>query len=112
MARFHCWETFAQLCWRVKHDSAEAFELWYLLHFNYHDTAIGREAYKAKLTANLGATYEKNDPTMYSKLKTKMSTAIQNAKRLFDQYEPPDPAKDNPSTTVHQLVEELLRFSR
>jgi len=90
----------------------EAFELWYLLHFNYHDTAIGREAYKAKLTANLGATYEKNDPAMYSKLKTRMNTAIQNAKRLLAQYEPPDPAADNPSTTVHLLVEQLLRFSR
>lgn len=90
----------------------EAFELWYLLHFNYHDTAIGREAYKAKLTANLGETYEKNDSAMYSKLKTRMSTAIQNAKRLLAQYEPPDPAEDNPSTTVHLLVEQLLRFSR
>jgi len=90
----------------------EAFELWYLLHFNYHDTAIGREAYKAKLTANLGVTYVKKDPDMYSKLKPKMTIAIQNAKRLLTQYQQPNPAEDNPSTTVHLLVEELLRFSR
>lgn len=90
----------------------EAFELWYLLHFNYHDTGIGREAYKTKLTANLGTTYVKNDSAMYSKLKTRMNTAIQNAKRLLAQYEPPDPAADNPSTTVHVLVEQLLRFSQ
>jgi hypothetical protein len=90
----------------------EAFELWYLLHFNYHDTAIGREKYKAKLTENLGKTYFKNDPTIYSTLKAKTDTAIHNAKRLFAQYEPPNPAEDNPSTTVHLLVEQLLRFSR
>jgi hypothetical protein len=28
------------------------------------------------------------------------------------QYDPPDPANDNPSTTVHLLVEELLRHAR
>src|SRR5882762_3162681 len=27
----------------------EAFELWYLLHFNYHDTGIRRTDYKKKL---------------------------------------------------------------
>lgn len=61
----------------------EAFELWYLLHFNYHDTAIGREAYKAKLTANLVETYEKNDPAMYSKLKTRMNTAYPECKTFI-----------------------------
>lgn len=90
----------------------EAFELWYLLHFNYHDTGIRREAYRAKLTIHLGTPYNKNDPAMYGRLKTRMSTAINHAKRLLAQYEPPNPAEDNPSTTVHLLVEQLLRFSR
>lgn len=90
----------------------EAFELWYLLHFNYHDTGIRREAYKAKLTIHLGTPYGKNDRAMYTRLQTRTSTAVNNAKRLLAQYEPPNPAEDNPSTTVHLLVEQLLRFSR
>ena len=34
--------------------SNEAFELWYLLHFDFHNTAISRDTYKARLTRKLG----------------------------------------------------------
>lgn len=90
----------------------EAFELWYLLHFHYHDTAIGRETYKDRLTAHLGKAYVKNDKTIYGTLKTKIYDAIRNAERLLTQYNPPKPGVDNPSTTVHLLVQQLLRFAR
>jgi hypothetical protein len=40
------------------------------------------------------------------------SQAIKNSKRLLEQYNPPQPAIDNPSTTVHLLVEELNKFVR
>ena len=90
----------------------EAFELWYLLHFNYHDTGIGREEYKSRLTSNLGKAYFKNDPTIYDELKSKINTAIRNAERLLTQCDLSKPGADNPSTTVHLLVKELLRFAR
>jgi len=41
-----------------------------------------------------------------------MDSAIQNAERLLKQYEPSNPAVDNPSTTVHLLVQQLQKFAR
>ncbi|MDR0878778.1 MAG: RloB family protein, partial [Treponema sp.] len=48
--------------------SIEAFEIWYLLHFNYYDAALSRTQYKDKLTALLGTEYLKNDTKMYERL--------------------------------------------
>ncbi len=92
--------------------SNEAFELWYLLHFNYYDTACSRTDYKRRLSTLLGKTYQKNDPGMYSVLGARQQTAIRNADRLLSQYNPPHPADDNPSTTVHRLVRELSDHAR
>jgi hypothetical protein len=90
--------------------SNEAFELWYLLHFHYYNTGISRSDYSNKLSKLLKFKYQKNFPGMYDLLFEKQPTAIKNAKKLLRQYKSPNPAKDNPSTTVHQLVEELNRF--
>lgn len=87
--------------------SNDAFEIWYILHFNYHQTAWHRDQYKSALTDLLGSKYLKNAPGMYAKLKDKQSTAINNAKRLLACYNPPNPESNNPSTTVHLLVEFL-----
>ncbi|HEY9809329.1 MAG TPA: RloB family protein [Halomicronema sp.] len=92
--------------------SNEAFELWYLLHYNYHDTAISRKDYSKKLTHTMGEKYEKNNPYMYEKLESRQPEAIRNAKRLLEEYDPPNPEQNNPSTTVHLLVEELNKFIR
>ncbi len=87
--------------------SNDAFELWYLLHFNYYHTQISRKDYPDMLTDVLGHKYQKNSETIYEKLKDKQENAIKNAKRLLQEYKPPNPESDNPSTTVHLLVEEL-----
>lgn len=88
--------------------SNEAFELWYLLHFDYHHTASSRGSYKEWLTVRLGFKYKKNDPNIYDHLEEKQLIAIQNAKRLLSDYgKTHKPARDNPSTTVHLLVEAL-----
>lgn len=92
--------------------SNEAFELWYLLHFNFYQTAVPRSDYIKKLSKLMGQKYKKNSETIYQELETRQSTAIKNAKRLLKQYHPPRPTHDNPSTTVHLLVEELNRFIR
>ncbi|MCX6030999.1 MAG: RloB family protein [Chloroflexi bacterium] len=92
--------------------SNEAFELWYLLHFNYHDTAISRRDYITKLSKLLGRPYVKNSERMYAELEGRQADAIRNAHRLLAQRDPPNPAFDNPSTTVHLLVEQLNRFIR
>ena len=90
--------------------SNEAFELWYLLHFDYRDTAMSREEYKDALTKRMNKEYKKNSKTIYDDLKTNQSKAIKNAERLLEQYNPRKPANDNPSTTVHLLVQELKKF--
>jgi len=92
--------------------SNEAFELWYLLHFHYYDTAISRTRYVAKLSGLLGHPYQKNSKTIFEELLSRQPDAIRNAKRLLAQYSRPNPAADNPSTTVHKLVEQLNRFAR
>jgi hypothetical protein len=89
--------------------SNEAFELWYLLHFCYFDTGISRKQYKDLLSRHLGYKYTKNSQNMFEQLCPHQKKAIQNAKRLLSQYRP-NPAKDNPSTTVHILVERLNRL--
>lgn len=100
--------------------SNEAFELWYLLHFYYRDTAMSRQEYEGELTKRLqeakliskSQKYEKNREKMYGFLEDKQTQAIKNAKKLLEQYNPPNPANNNPSTTVHLLVEQLNRFVR
>lgn len=90
--------------------SNEAFELWYLLHFNYYDSSLSRKQYGDKLSALLGNKYEKNSKNMYNILKSKQSCAINNAKNLLNTYAINKPETNNPSTTVHLLVEELNKF--
>lgn len=90
--------------------SNEAFELWYVLHFHYRDTAMSRQEYKTRLSELLGHPYRKNSDSMYAELESLQATAIQNASKLLTQYDPANPVSDNPSTTVHLLVQELNRF--
>lgn len=92
--------------------SNEAFELWYLLHFAYRDAATSRDQFKTLLTNHLGRTYAKNDPHMYRVLRHRQADAIRNAKALLASYDPHQPSKDNPSTTVFELVEYLNQFTR
>src|SRR5712691_5351267 len=83
------------------------FELWYLLHFHYYDAAMSRADYGNMLNNLLGMQYRKNRDDMYDLLRSRQVDAMRNAKRLLEQYNPSNPALDNPSTTVHLLVEEL-----
>jgi len=92
--------------------SNQSFELWYVLHFIYMQNAITRNDYMRILDEKLPHKYEKNSTTIYKELLDKQMTAILNATRLLDLYQPSRPAKDDPSTTVHKLVEELIKYSR
>jgi hypothetical protein len=88
--------------------SIEAFELWYMLHFNFYDAALSRNQYKEKLTEALGKPYQKNDEGMYQALQKRQEIAVQNARRLYTrQYDRPL-GEQNPITTVFRLVERLL----
>ena len=87
----------------------EAFELWYLLHFNYHDTGMSRNDYNAKLK-ECRLVYDKADETMYAKVKEHQETALKNARRLerhWTEMGEKYPERQNPSTSVHKLVDFL-----
>lgn len=95
----------------------EAFELWYLLHFNYLDTAISRVDYIKKLEAEIrkrpdhgNFNYKKNDAGIYALL-NKIGDEVQAKKRArklrkyFDGSL--DYSRHKPCTTVDILVDEL-----
>jgi hypothetical protein len=102
--------------------SNEAFEIWYILHFQYLDTAIPRNGYGRILTTQMTKKglfkekekYEKNREDMYEKLNDYQSTAIINAEKLIKRRDElkQHPFDPYPSTTVHELVRELNKNSR
>lgn len=87
--------------------SNQAFELWYLLHFCFWVHAADRRQYNARLSTFLKHPYAKNSKTIYDELLDKQPTALKNARKLLNEYHPRNPESNNPSTTVHLLVEEL-----
>jgi hypothetical protein len=91
--------------------SNEAFELWYLLHFNFVQSAMSRAQYVQKLSEMSTSAYAKNSKSMYVELLYLQKDAIRNAKKLLESYDPHNPEHDNPSTTVHLLVEQLNKQS-
>jgi len=87
----------------------EAFEFWYLLHFDYFDRALIRADYKRKL-ADREIEYDKADRTMYARLQEKQQTALRNARKLqrhWNENGKSRPHCENPSTSIHVLVEYL-----
>jgi hypothetical protein len=94
--------------------SNEAFEFWYILHFEYRDTGMRRTEYQEKLTQLLGQRYQKNFPDIYIQLARhgNQEQAIARARRLHEDAiaARTAPSLANPCTTVFELVEELNRF--
>ena len=95
----------------------EAFELWFLLHFQYVNTGLKRVDYKAYLereikrkSGNSNYVYFKNDPGTFSILEIygNQQQAIEWAKQLKQSYSDQRYAHHNPCTQVHELIEELL----
>lgn len=86
----------------------EAFELWYLLHFDDHRAVLHRSQYHGILTDHLGHGYQKNSGTMYAELLNRQGEAIRRAESLLAEYGANhNPQQDNPCTTVHLLVKAL-----
>ena len=91
----------------------EAFELWYLLHFNYHDTGMCRSAYGGLLSKYLKCKYDKADDQIHAKLERHQPLAMKHARRLEKHWFEMggcNPESANPSTNIHKLVEFLNEF--
>lgn len=93
--------------------SNESFELWYLLHFHYYSSSMARTQFAPLLTKHLGINYAKNDNSVADIISPHISTAIANAERLEGIHSSSGlpPSQQNPSTTVHHLVKELLKHA-
>lgn len=90
----------------------EAFELWYLLHFDDHRAALQRGQYAVMLKDRLGHEYRKNSQAMYAELLKQQVEAIHRAESLRAEYGTGhNPQQDDPCTTVHLLVKALRENS-
>ncbi|MEM8720162.1 MAG: RloB domain-containing protein [Cyanobacteria bacterium P01_G01_bin.39] len=98
------------------------FELCFLLHFSYYSSQTHRSSYKVMLTSKLEKGYDKSDIQLYRAFEDSQEQAIENAARLWDSHnekivrytdETDKLIKKhniNPSTTVHLLVEKLIKY--
>lgn len=101
--------------------SNEAFELWYVYHFDNRCTAMSRKDYKDVIeqrvrSCGIGAgskpySYLKNDPKMRATLSACQcdeSVAIRRAERQADSFFDQKYHTHNPCTTVYRLVRLLI----
>jgi len=104
----------------------DSFELWYLLHFEYRNTAISRDEIVKQVIKKLkniephkfaklnkdNIKQESYTKHIFETLKPLQSIAIQNATKLLASYgDNHNPERDNPSTTIHLLVMIMNRLS-
>jgi len=101
--------------------SNEAFEIWYLLHFEFYNTGITRDTYKQRIQTNfrnnglVDFVYAKNRTDMFDLLSKygNMKLAIKHSKRLEHSYNGAGNfANQNPCTTVYKLVVELFNLEK
>ncbi len=100
--------------------SNEAFELWYLYHFNNVVTAMSRKQYAEKISTAVKKAsdkhksenykYIKNDTKNYEIMTTCGSRdhAMKYAEAQHNEYTDTKYATHNPCTTVYRLVRQLL----
>lgn len=93
--------------------SNQAFEYWFLLHYNLYTGNIHRKQYKDMLSKLTGLMYNKTEgfgAVMYNLLLTRQQQAIKNADAVLAQISHGNPAEEESSTTVHKLVLELNKY--
>lgn len=93
--------------------SNQAFEYWFLLHYNLYTGAIHRNQYKDMLTRLTGMPYSKSEgygAVMYNLLLSRQQQAISNAETVLAEISHGNPAEEESSTTVHRLVLELNKY--
>ena len=93
--------------------SNQAFEYWFLLHYNLYTGAIHRNQYKDMLTKLTGIPYSKSEgygAVIYNLLLSRQQQAINNAETVLAEISHGNPAEEESSTTVQRLVIELNKF--
>lgn len=96
--------------------SNDAFELWFVLHYQLLEAALTRSEYYEQIGNRWGMSYERQGKgaqfcrEIYQRLLANQDTAIRYADRLYQQQAGSQPADQNPCTTVYQLVKELNKY--
>ncbi len=100
--------------------SNEAFELWYLLHFEYRNTPMSRKEYQGRIEYHINNSplykkkkaykYKKNEESHFDDMCKfgNIENAINNAERLSKLFNDEKYATHNPNTQVFKLVRQLL----
>ena len=90
--------------------SNPCFEYWILCHFEYFITACNVIELIEKLKTHI-RDYRKNDPETYNKTYSKISLAINNAKKVRKKHDKEQvkliSRESNPSTLVYELIEKI-----
>lgn len=106
--------------------SNQAFEYWLILHFEDHQGgAMDRDAYCDKLNQYLdsfGVKYDCDNKTITNEVfnilisnsgipnKTYQELACERAERNYNNFDHASPAKEESSTTVFKLIQEIIKF--
>jgi len=94
--------------------SNQCVELWYLLHFAYHQEDLHRSEYSPKLDVHFknidGSKYRKNRDDIYSILKEYLPDAIRNAKALIQYHNNTVPSKNAPGTSIYEIFEFFYNY--
>ena len=93
--------------------SNQAFEYWFLLHFNLYQGPIHRNQYKNMLEKLIGMPYSKTEGSgavMYNLLLVRQEQAIKNSETVLAEISHGNPAEEESSTTIHKLVKELNKY--
>ena len=94
--------------------SNESFELWYVLHFDYHTTTHKRDHYCKRVSELIKEPYIKGQAGMFYKCADRLERALKNAEKLLKEHQSKNltPAQSNPCTTVHLLVLRLRELAK
>lgn len=93
--------------------SNQAFEYWFLLHYNLYAGPLHRNQYEKMLSKLTGIPYEKTEgfgAVMYNLLLKRQPLAIKNAEIVLAEISHGNPAEEESSTTVYRLVKELNKY--
>jgi hypothetical protein len=92
--------------------SNQSFELWYVLHYEYLQSALHRKDYIGKLTGYMGFRYTKNTLKVVKQLFAtgNVKLAIERAKLLEVLHAGKTPSNSCPQTAVYKLVEALMAY--
>ena len=91
--------------------SNQCFEVWFLLHYNFFDSALHRNEIFKHISVKIDKNYTKNKTMdMYTLLKNQIKTALRNAVRLENSYTETSIANRNPYTMAHTLVNRLYEL--